>query len=317
MRAVVVQLSPPGRRYRRGHVTRVSMRDPTYRAKVVERLQRGAETARKAPEWRGRNKQQLTVALKKRWASPGAGERAAERMRTSWATPHVRDAWVAAQRKAAADPVKRAAHRAAMSRPEVRLKMSKSAIETGKRADIKKMRSENSKESNARPSVVQKKTIAMCAAWQRGCREKRRATDALPDVRARRSKVAKEVQARSSVNVKRAAGQLAHFKSKRSNREIHVGSLLEPWGFAAQVQIGGYVCDFVHTDKRVIIEYQGCYWHGCVCRWPVPDARREAMIAKDARKKAYLEAHGWCVVYVWEHEAESVWLRRIQEIFEI
>lgn len=55
--------------------------------------------------------------------------------------------------------------------------------------------------------------------------------------------------------------------------------------------------DFVLGDVKVLVEVDGCYWHGCTlhCK-PRPEQKRiDRMLARIAR------VHGWYVVRIWEH----------------
>jgi DNA mismatch endonuclease (patch repair protein) len=67
--------------------------------------------------------------------------------------------------------------------------------------------------------------------------------------------------------------------------------------------------DIVFPRARVAVEVRGCFWHGC------PDhhrpARRHAAfwkdkvagtIGRDQAKRKALEAAGWALLAVWEHE---------------
>lgn len=67
--------------------------------------------------------------------------------------------------------------------------------------------------------------------------------------------------------------------------------------------------DIVFPRARVAVEVLGCFWHGC------PEHHRPATrnsefwtakirgtVERDARKQALLEARGWELVVVWEHE---------------
>lgn len=67
--------------------------------------------------------------------------------------------------------------------------------------------------------------------------------------------------------------------------------------------------DIAFPRARVAVEVLGCFWHGC------PEHHRPATrnadfwrdkvagnAERDARKRALMEADGWVVVAVWEHE---------------
>jgi DNA mismatch endonuclease (patch repair protein) len=67
--------------------------------------------------------------------------------------------------------------------------------------------------------------------------------------------------------------------------------------------------DVVFRRARVCIFSDGCYWHGCPEHgsWPKSNAawwrdKIESNARRDRDTDARLEAAGWAVVRVWEHE---------------
>lgn len=78
--------------------------------------------------------------------------------------------------------------------------------------------------------------------------------------------------------------------------------------------------DVVFPRAKVAVEVRGCFWHGCPEH--LRPARRNAdfwsskiagTIARDRAKDAALEAAGWLVVVVWEHEGVAEAVRRVAE----
>ncbi|MDP7727622.1 very short patch repair endonuclease [Mycobacterium sp. TY813] len=73
--------------------------------------------------------------------------------------------------------------------------------------------------------------------------------------------------------------------------------------------------DVVFPKARVAVEVRGCYWHGCAEHHRPSRQNAEfwstkiaGNVERDERKRAALEADGWAVVIVWEHDdvAEAV-----------
>jgi DNA mismatch endonuclease (patch repair protein) len=67
--------------------------------------------------------------------------------------------------------------------------------------------------------------------------------------------------------------------------------------------------DVVFTRWRVAVFVDGCFWHGCPDHQHVPKRNRDywvpklqANVERDRRVDAALQAAGWVVVRVWEHE---------------
>jgi len=67
--------------------------------------------------------------------------------------------------------------------------------------------------------------------------------------------------------------------------------------------------DVAFTRARIAVFIDGCFWHGCPEHGRVPSTNPQYWPAKLARNRARdaavtagLEASGWTVVRVWEHE---------------
>src|SRR5262249_50613289 len=67
--------------------------------------------------------------------------------------------------------------------------------------------------------------------------------------------------------------------------------------------------DIVFLPERVVVFVDGCFWHGCPLHgtWPKQNAefwreKIETNRHRDADTDRRLEAAGWRVVRIWEHE---------------
>lgn len=67
--------------------------------------------------------------------------------------------------------------------------------------------------------------------------------------------------------------------------------------------------DIVFTRKCVVVYVDGCFWHSCPEHATVPKANRAWWVAKlaanvnrDRDTDVQLDAAGWRVIHVWEHE---------------
>lgn len=70
------------------------------------------------------------------------------------------------------------------------------------------------------------------------------------------------------------------------------------------------VADIAFLRLRIAVFVDGCFWHGCPqhATWPKQNAtfwrqKIEANRARDRDTDDRLEAHGWKVVRVWEHQS--------------
>lgn len=79
--------------------------------------------------------------------------------------------------------------------------------------------------------------------------------------------------------------------------------------------------DIVFSAARIAVFVDGCFWHGCVDHGVRPrthsdywDAKLARNVARDRRNDAALEAAGWTVVRVWEHEPPAEAADRISQL---
>lgn len=76
--------------------------------------------------------------------------------------------------------------------------------------------------------------------------------------------------------------------------------------------------DVVFTRQKVVVFVDGCFWHGCPEHATTPKnnaawwkAKLTANVERDRRNSAALEALGWTVVRIWEHESVSEAVKRV------
>lgn len=76
--------------------------------------------------------------------------------------------------------------------------------------------------------------------------------------------------------------------------------------------------DLVFTRARVAVYVDGCFWHSCPDHATTPKANRDwwleklaANVSRDRDTDERLEAAGWAVVRVWEHEDPELAAERV------
>ena len=79
--------------------------------------------------------------------------------------------------------------------------------------------------------------------------------------------------------------------------------------------------DIVFGPAKVVVFVDGCFWHGCPehATWPAANAdywrdKIETNRLRDRDTDARLEAEGWAVVRVWEHEPPVEAADRIEQL---
>jgi DNA mismatch endonuclease (patch repair protein) len=80
--------------------------------------------------------------------------------------------------------------------------------------------------------------------------------------------------------------------------------------------------DILLVRVRVAVFVDGCFWHGCAEHFVAPKANAAFWSAKigrnrerDAEIDARLQALGWRVVHVWEHEEPAAAAHRIAALW--
>ena len=79
--------------------------------------------------------------------------------------------------------------------------------------------------------------------------------------------------------------------------------------------------DIVFTTAKVAVFVDGCFWHGCPDHGNQPKVNSDYWgpklkrnVERDREIDLSLEAAGWRVVRVWEHEAVEAVARRLAEL---
>jgi len=82
--------------------------------------------------------------------------------------------------------------------------------------------------------------------------------------------------------------------------------------YRLQARTPGGRADIVVPGRKLAIFIDGCFWHGCPEHYVRPRSRNEFWKAKlaenvsrDRRQTLLLDAVGWRVVRVWEHEVHE------------
>lgn len=123
-----------------------------------------------------------------------------------------------------------------------------------------------------------------------------------PEVRAKIADGMREAHA-SGRHPGPSRESLTRFKSKVEDAFAELldalGIRYERQFFAHVPGAGRHPWDFALPDRRILIEVDGCYWHGCEeCGFEGVDGRA----ALDEKQTRAAEAAGWKVVRVAEHD---------------
>lgn len=77
-------------------------------------------------------------------------------------------------------------------------------------------------------------------------------------------------------------------------------------------RIAGIRPDFIFPGMKLVIFVDGCFWHGCPDHYVRPRSNNADFwaiklvqnVARDERQMKHLQAEGWRVIRVWEHEVK-------------
>ena len=104
-------------------------------------------------------------------------------------------------------------------------------------------------------------------------------------------------------------------RSRDTKPEMAVRRLLHAHGLRYRVDVRPlpYLrrrADIVFTRLKIAVFIDGCFWHGCPEHGTMPGRNSEWWRWKIAKNQARdrdtdekLEALGWTVIHIWEHEA--------------
>lgn len=70
---------------------------------------------------------------------------------------------------------------------------------------------------------------------------------------------------------------------------------------------GNFTVDIAFTDKMLIVQVDGCYWHGHSCRKEQLTKSQLQQIKRDRSQDAYCYACGYEVIRIWECEINKDW----------
>jgi DNA mismatch endonuclease (patch repair protein) len=119
---------------------------------------------------------------------------------------------------------------------------------------------------------------------------------------------------------------MSHIRAKNTGPEVKLRKLL--WaegvrGYRIHCEIPGKP-DIVFTKKKLAIFVDGCFWHKCPVCFQEPETRKEFWMKKiqsnvdrAARVNEQLQADGWTVIRIWEHEIRKAPDTVVEKILKI
>src|SRR5687768_10638296 len=107
---------------------------------------------------------------------------------------------------------------------------------------------------------------------------------------------------------------MSRIRGRNTAPEIRLRQLLWRRGlrYRLAVRVSNVRPDLVFTGARLAVFVDGCFWHGCPEHYVRPRSsnakfwaqKLQDNVSRDERQTLRLEADGWRVLRVWEHELE-------------
>lgn len=120
--------------------------------------------------------------------------------------------------------------------------------------------------------------------------------------------------------------QMSRIRGKNTSPELLLRRALHAAGLRYRIHYRTPAgrADLAFVGARVAVFLDGCFWHGCPDHYVRPRSRTEFWsaklaenVARDRRQTLTLEAVGWRVCRLWEHEVFETLpavVRRIQDL---
>ncbi|MFG1387876.1 very short patch repair endonuclease [Xanthobacter versatilis] len=125
-----------------------------------------------------------------------------------------------------------------------------------------------------------------------------------------------------------ASRRMARVRQKDTRAELNLRRILHARGLRYRLHVPlltkpRRVVDIVFPSVRIAVFVDGCFWHGCPehASWPKNNAvfwreKIETNRFRDADTDQRLNALGWKIVRIWEHEDASDAANRIADLVD-
>jgi len=116
---------------------------------------------------------------------------------------------------------------------------------------------------------------------------------------------------------------MRRIRSRDTKPEMEIMNILDFLGvkYEYQAELFGHKVDFLIPEKRLVIEYRSCFWHGCSHHfkgvkggimgreWWMKKIERNR--ARDRELEEILSRNGYRLVVIWDHDR-----KRMRELIE-
>jgi DNA mismatch endonuclease (patch repair protein) len=124
------------------------------------------------------------------------------------------------------------------------------------------------------------------------------------------------------------SARMSRQRTKDTQAEIALRKVLHARGFRYRVNqplpgLPRRRADMTFPARRVVVFVDGCFWHGCPQHGTLPkrngawwSAKLLRNIARDRETNEHMQALGWRVVRVWEHEIPADAADRVAAVLQ-
>lgn len=150
-----------------------------------------------------------------------------------------------------------------------------------------------------------------------------------PDVREQRRLEARRVGRHPAPSSEGRSRNMQAIRRADTKPEVALRSALHRLGYRfrkdlrVQVERGWVRPDIVFTRRKIAVFVDGCFWHSCPEHGRQPTVNEDywspklgRTVTRDRRNTAALEADGWRVIRLWEHEGVDAAVEGVRRAIE-
>lgn len=113
----------------------------------------------------------------------------------------------------------------------------------------------------------------------------------------------REFNKKFAANGLKKLSKMRYIERTSIEKDVHNVLLSAGVHFGWQCFFSGWRVDFYLPEKRLMIECNGCYWHGCKeCGYEKYNLRKQL---RDSRLSEYAQKNGYNLIWLWEHEIKQ------------
>ncbi len=113
-------------------------------------------------------------------------------------------------------------------------------------------------------------------------------------------------QKQSEAAVARLANRVDPYRDTKPERSFEAQLQVAGYKYEKQKRIGSMLVDFYLPQQNLVVEIDGCWWHGCLDCHPDGGANLDRFESRKSRLKVL----GYSAIRIWEHELIGMELKK-------